>query len=723
MATIVGSIGADNPRLATSAIALLGPIARGVFAACGFHHWSSGFAKRRGSELREHLKRGAPAYLAGVGVAGHNTGVALVRVSADNGIELLANNEEERFSGVRHDGSFPIHALAETEEQLREEGACAGDVFAWLGTWSYADFVTHGLRVFFEHLPRTVSLIRPSSNTTFSYVDALQTLRAPARLGRALGFPRRPSLIGLRHHDNHAYMAYLSSPFAADAADTVISVIDGFGDDGAISLYRAGGGSLARIFCNNSIMDSLGLVYAMLSSTQGGWTVLSSEGRYMGAAAWGDGDRLTNPYYRRLRQLFYFGPNGQVALNRAMAAIHLYGERRPYGRLLREILGEPIPRSRMWNPDCVLRVEDVEHSPITEDRVDRAAAAQLVFEDAVFHVISHLLISTKSDRLVMAGGTALNCVANMKLMERFDTSFYKRYIGRSTRLSLWVPPTPSDQGVMIGAAYQFACGHGLLPAKPMRHAFHCGREFDESSIRKALGAASDVGALSLGALSREQIADLLAFVIVRDGIVGLFQGRAETGPRALGHRSILANPRNPRTLAEINSRVKYREPIRPLAPMVTYEAAKALFELSAGGTNLEHDAYNYMVLTARARPEALKLIPAVVHRDGTCRIQIVRHDIDPFTHAFLRAMGRRSGVEAAVNTSLNVGSPIVQSPEQALEAMRRAAGMDGLLFLAGEGPAFLTWHSLVRAPKDGGRRLRGWYDDWRANAHLSARAG
>lgn len=210
----------------------------------------------------------------------------------------------------------------------------------------------------------------------------------------------------------------------------------------------------------------------------------------------------------------------------------------------------------------------------------------------------------------------------------------------------------------------------------------------------------------------EQVADLLAFCISRDGVLGLFQGAAETGPRALGHRSILANPCNPRSLETINRLVKFREPFRPLAPMMTLEAAQRWFELQDGGSDDEFNAYNYMVLTVRPRPDARRQIPAVVHRDNTSRIQIVREETDPFTHAYLRGMGRHCGVEVSVNTSLNVAGPIVQTPQQALEALRRSKAMDGVMMLGAEGRAYLAWHAVDAAPKDGGRRLREWMRAW-----------
>ena len=141
------------------------------------------------------------------------------------------------------------------------------------------------------------------------------------------GSTRPQPLISMGHHENHAAFSYAASPFNHSDKPVIVTVLDGFGDDGAISLYVAERGRLQRLRLNDSLSDSLGCFYSVLSSTQGGWTVLSSEGRYMGAVAWGDYDRLTNPYYRRLRQIFYFGEEGQVRVNRALANWHMGGER------------------------------------------------------------------------------------------------------------------------------------------------------------------------------------------------------------------------------------------------------------------------------------------------------------------------------------------------------------------------------------------------------------
>ena len=196
------------------------------------------------------------------------------------------------------------------------------------------------------------------------------------------------------------------------------------------------------------------------------------------------------------------------------------------------------------------------------------------------------------------------------------------------------------------------------------------------------------------------------------------QGPAETGPRALGHRSILANACNPMTRELINERVKHREAIRPLAPMATLKAARDLFWLSEGASDANYNAYNYMVITVRAKPHAWRQVPAVIHVDGTARLQIVREETDPIVHAYLQALGRRTGVEVAVNTSLNVGAPIAQTPAHALTALRRANGMDGVFLFSDEGPVLLAWPKQPRTGVAG--RIREWLRDWHHETCASA---
>ncbi|MBN9003346.1 MAG: carbamoyltransferase, partial [Rhizobiales bacterium] len=408
---------------------------------------------------------------------------------------------------------------------------------------------------------------------------------------------------------------------------------------------------------------------------QGGWTWLSSEGRYMGAAAWGDMNRATNRYYARLKDVLDLGVDGTIKLNRAMANWYRDPFDNPYKQPLTDILGPPLRPDQLWNPDAVLRVEDIQHRPDTQDRLDKAAATQMVFEDALIHPVDHLLRVTGTNKLILSGGVALNALASMRLLEHFDEAWFAKAQQRKARLHLWVPPMPSDPGVPIGAAWWLAHLAGAPRGTPETHAFYCGTAPTGDDIASALAAAPDIASETIGTIAtpngRDAIADLMAYCVASGGIVALYQGPGETGPRALGHRSIFANPCDPETRERLNARVKYREKIRPLAPMATLEAAQQFFELHEGASDGNYNAYNYMVLTAHSKPAAVEKIPSVVHADGTGRIQIVREDDDPLTYAYLKALGRRIGVEVSVNTSFNVAGPIAQTPEQAVETLRR----------------------------------------------------
>jgi carbamoyltransferase len=230
--------------------------------------------------------------------------------------------------------------------------------------------------------------------------------------------------------------------------------------------------------------------------------------------------------------------------------------------------------------------------------------------------------------------------------------------------------------------------------------------------------SEDVASERIGDIStpdgREAVADLMAFMVAQNGVIALFQGAAETGPRALGHRSIFANPCDPNARERLNERVKYREAIRPLAPMATLEAAKEYFVLLEGASDADYNAYNYMVLTARAKPNAIAKIPAVIHADGTGRLQIVRAADDPLTYAYLRALGRRIGVEMSVNTSFNVAGPIAQTPQQAIDTLRRSKGLDVLLLVASNGTVHAAWHGGAHSG-----RFRGWLDQWKGMRAVS----
>jgi carbamoyltransferase len=712
------------PRLGRAVYRATQPLYDLLYAQANVHGIDSRVGRGIVDDCTRRLQAGETLYFAGVGAAGHNAGVSLVEVSAAEGVRLIGNDEEERFTAIKHYADFPAHCVDVLKERLARLGRTPDDIAAFVTTWDYAALGPLSWQVFAEELPFSWPLALPAASPNFDFWGVVAGVRrAPRLLAERLGLSSPRPLLFMPHHENHAVLSYCLSPFANSGERVAIAVLDGFGDEGAMSLFVGEGHQVTKLRANSSLCDSLGAFYSIISSSQGGWTSFSSEGRYMGAVAWGNTDRLTNEYYRRLREIFHFAEDGQLQINRRMANWHLQGEAGPYQQALVDILGPPIPQERMWNPDAVLSVDDVQHSEITRDRVDKAAATQMVFEDGVFHIIDHLLKTTKCTKLVMAGGSSLNCLANMKLVERYNRDWYQRQLGIDGQLELWVPPTPSDAGVPMGACYNFALRCGASSGPNLQHAFHCGLPPGNDEILQAFDECEDVSFLELGdqdtPVDTDTLADFIAWIISHDGVVGLYQGSAETGPRALGHRSILANPRNPDTRTVLNSRVKFREKIRPLAPMATLEAAQQFFRLDAGASADNYNAYNYMVLNAMARPEALERIPAVIHHDRSARVQIVRPETDPLCHEILRALGRRNEVEVCVNTSLNVGSPIVQTPKQALETVRRAKAMTALILVAESGQARIAWHDIDEPPKDKGLHLRELYESWMETAGVA----
>jgi carbamoyltransferase len=706
-------IGPRHPRLGRLTYRLALPVLEGFCERRGTFRAGSAFAAARIKALREKLDRGDTLYLGGICASGtHNSGVALIEVTRAHGPKLICNNEEERFSGERHTTKFPEQSIAELAAMLRRMGLAPERIDGWFSAWDNAAFIAMILRTAVEEAPASLSLLRTDEMPVMNMRSLDKGVRMARDLSRRLGCDA--PVIATAHHDNHAWFSFAVSPFAKSERPVLIATIDGFGDRGAVTLYVCEGGVMRELYCNDSLFDSLGVFYAIVSSTQGGWTLLSSEGRYMGAAAWGNGDRNTNPFYAPLRQILQFAPDGEIHFNRSLAnwASNLAT---PYTKALIDIFGEPIALKDMWNPDAVLRVEDIRHKEDTQERLDKAAATQMVLEDALIHIIDHLIRLTGSDQLVLTGGVALNAVGSMRLLQHFDEAYYQRQFGRRARLHLWVPPTPNDAGVAMGAAFMGAYLAGAGPGEPLEHAFYCGSAPSDAAIRDAFAAAPDVAWTPIGNVAtaggREAVADLMAYMTTQDGIIALFQGPGETGPRALGHRSILANPRNPRTREFLNARVKYREAIRPLAPIMTRVAALKWFELSDGAADADYNSYNYMVLTAQAKPGALERIPAVIHADGTGRLQIVREKTDPLTYAYLKALGRRNGEEVAVNTSFNVAGPIAQTPTQAVETLRRAKGMDAVVMIAEEGAAYAMWRP--GQGEDGGDRFTRWFAEFR----------
>jgi len=336
-------IGPKHPRLGAAGFRAARWLGARLLTTAGFHQLGSDYANQRLAVVRERLARGETVYLAGLGPPGtHNSGVALVEVTRAGGPRLIVNNEEERFSGNKHTTEYPRESIDAMVATLRSMGRDIGDIAAWVTTWEYPTLFGTLVRSVLEEAPQGLKLLRNTEAAGFDGRRLEQMTRTPKLLGKQLGLGARVPLICMPHHDNHAWFSFAASPFAEPGEPVAIAVLDGTGDRGSISHYVAENGTMRRLRCNDSVFDSLGAFYSVISSTQGGWTWLSSEGRYMGAAAWGDMNRATNPYYRRLKDVLDFGAAGAIKLNRAMANWQCDPFDHPYTPALIDILGEPL---------------------------------------------------------------------------------------------------------------------------------------------------------------------------------------------------------------------------------------------------------------------------------------------------------------------------------------------------------------------------------------------
>jgi carbamoyltransferase len=523
-------------------------------------------------------------YVLGVNAVFHDPAAALV---ADG--EIVAAAEEERFSRVKHGKSPVPFSTWELPERaaawcLKEAGLEPAELDA----------------VAYSYEPRLA--LQPNGDVRAGQPpwEALRTLfvwEAPSFLGTALPGLRTERVRFVPHHLAHAASAFLCTGWERSSA----MVLDGRGERGS---YLAGSWRDGHfdVLATQELPHSLGLWYEDLTAHLG-FRRSSDEYKVMALASYGDPSFL--PDFRRL---VHTTGNG---------GFHV----------------EPIDWSR-FAPPLDSGGEDWGH-----EHAALAASVQRRLEEVLIELAEWLHARTGDRGLCLAGGVALNCVANSRLAN--DGPFS----------DIWVQPASGDAGTALGAALWVAHELGDTIA-PMRTA--------------ALGrgwADDEVGAwLERAGVRRERPDDLaaaVADVLADDGIVAWFQGRSEYGPRALGHRSLLANPSRAANLERLND-IKGREQFRPVAPMVLAERAAEIFQGPLPSP--------YMLFTQRVRDGWRERIPAVVHVDGTARIQTVDRQEEPLVAAMLEAFERRTGLPVVVNTSLNTaGRPMVDDPRDALE--------------------------------------------------------
>ena len=517
----------------------------------------------------------------GVNAVFHDPAAALV---VDG--EIVAAAEEERFTRRKH-GKRPLPfstwELPELSARwcLRKGGVTASELDA----------------VGYSYDPALA--LQPDGDVTAQGWEPLRTLfvqRAPRFLQTALPGLDPGRVRYIPHHVAHAASAYLAAPFPRCA----VMVLDGRGERTSYLAGHAVDGRLT-VLATQPLPHSLGLLYEDLTEHLG-FLRSSDEYKVMALAAYGQPTHL-----EMFRGLVRTTPDGGFRT-----------------------------ASVDWE-ELAPRLEPGEEPQA--QHAELAASVQARLEEILLELAHWLHERTGERNLALAGGVALNCVANARL---FAQSEFEQ---------IWVQPASGDSGTALGAALAIAAELGGRPL-PMRTAA-LGRGFADDEIQRRLDTAR------IAYERPADLADAVAELVAGDSVVAWFQGRSEFGPRALGHRSLLANPSRPENLARLND-IKGRESFRPIAPMVLAERAGEIFEGQLPSP--------FMLFTHRVREEWRSRIPAVVHVDGSARIQTVDRGDEPLVARMLEAFERRTGLPVVVNTSLNTaGRPMVDTPLDALE--------------------------------------------------------
>lgn len=539
-------------------------------------------------------------------VQGLDSAAALVD---ENGV--IAASAQERHDGDKGTGAFPADAIAAC---LRMAGATMDDV----------DLVAHGFR--YEHSPvfELDDFLSRWYQEVYREEVQLEVLRAH--------YPDQDwqrKLVRVPHHLAHAASTYHLSGFP----DAVVLVADGMGESESTSLFSGRGSRLEKLR-SYRIGSSLGILYSVVTQYLG-FLPGMDEYKVMGLAPYGD------PGAYPEATLVLQRPNGDLAI--PLLAQERTPEDRETHRGAIRCLEEIFGPAR--HPDA----------PITQRHMDIAAVLQESLTESLLHVLREGLPTGETSRnLCMAGGVALNCTANGLIA------------GSGLFDQIFVQPAAGDDGTALGAALHVL--RDRLPATPQRMDMpYWGEEFGDAEIEAALatlGSGFQVRHLPGEPLLRE-VSDLIG----AGRVVAWFQGRMEFGPRALGNRSILADPTRPEMRAHLNTVVKQREEFRPFAPAVLAEHAGEYFEIEPG----REDVYRHMLFVTQVREKYRHTLPAVTHVDGSARVQVVNRESAPRFHALIRRFGEDHGTPLILNTSFNLrGQPIVRTPAEAITTYARS---------------------------------------------------
>jgi carbamoyltransferase len=520
--------------------------------------------------------------------------------------EVLFAAHEERYTRKKHDESFPKNAI---DHALTQAGITMNDVSAVV-------FYEKPLLKFFDRILPMMMKVWPRG--FWMYHNAMQdwmTRKLWVRQTIEKKLKYKGMVLFTSHHEAHAASAFYVSGFEEAAVVTV----DGVGEWATTTISHGKGNDL-QILEEIHFPHSLGLLYSALTYYLG-FKVNSAEYKVMGLAPYGE-----PKYVEQMKQLIQLKEDGSFALDMSYFRYE-YGLTMT-GRKLGKLFGQPTRK---------------QESPLTQFHKDVARSLQEVTNEAMLKIVAHARQKTGCSKLCLAGGVALNCVANGHILR---SGMFEE---------LFVQPAAGDAGGALGAA--LAAWHKHFKGKrspKMEHAF-LGNAYSNDEIETFLKSKN----LPYERLDDAALIDRVSSLLEGENVIGWFQGRMEYGPRSLGSRSILADARNPENWKKVNVKIKFRESFRPFAPTVLEENVSEWFDLDRESP--------YMLIVADTLPEKRAKIPAVTHVDGSARIQTIRHDQNPRYYDLIQAFAQKTGCPVIINTSFNVrGEPIVESPENAL---------------------------------------------------------
>jgi len=561
---------------------------------------------------------------------------------------LIAASEEERFSRKKHDSGFPKLAI---QFCLDQAGITVADL----------DYVVFYEKPFvkFERILMTALQSVPKSWKVFG--DAMTTwmldkLWVKNYFRTELGVPNEKILFS-EHHLSHAASTFLCSPFD----EAAILTIDGVGE-WACATFGRGRGNEVGLLREIRFPHSVGLLYSAFTAFLG-FEVNEGEYKVMGMAPYGE-----PKYVEKVEKLYRLGADGSLWLDMDYFCFH-HSTERTYSEKFVELFGEPR------DPDWLFFTESsgfpeyfgdkpADFAKISERNqyyADIAASIQKATEEIVLNMARAVHNDTGLDKLCMAGGVALNSVANGRIIK--ETPFKE----------VFVQPAAGDGGGALGAAlYAHHCVLGKPRAFRMDHAYW-GKSYTDAAIGDFV---RESGIAHTSCSNEDQMLNRVVDHLQAGHVVGWFQDRFEWGPRALGARSIIADPGRRDMKDIVNTKIKFREPFRPFAPSVLVDAAERYFDLPEPA---KHYPARFMLYVVDVKPGQGEVLPAITHVDGTARMQTVHKEYSPLYYNLIERFGQASGVPVILNTSFNLkGEAIVNTPAQAHSTFVRS-GMDALV--------------------------------------------